>query len=310
MEFNSDFYFQLEASAGPLYHAMSEAAQKSQQPRRHPLLQVQNGRAESPAWYLIQAAEFDPDPLTIDNIRIRDTYASESIASAILEMLAAEKWLDRRDDEYHLTAAGRDVTDELLSRSQSLLTGVTIPTHIDVARLEHLLRRVINACLDCDNPPGNWCLVHSRNRAPDDEKSVVVRLLHYFSDFNAFRDDAHMAAWQPTGVTGNHWETFAYVIAGLADTSISLYEQLSYRGYSIEDYDDALLELVTRGWISYMDKSHVVTDAGATIHAQVESLTDQYFYAPWFKELSEAELTETGELLRVLREDWTRSDNI
>ncbi|MEM7126179.1 MAG: hypothetical protein AAF702_07620 [Chloroflexota bacterium] len=305
MELNSEFYFQLEASAGPFYQAMGKIAQsQAEQPPRHPLLQVQSGRAESPAWYLVQAAEFDPEPLSVKTLRVRDIYASPAIAQGILEMLAAERWLDRRGGAYHLTDLGRTVTTELLTRSQSLLAQVDVPAHIDLIRLESLLRSVIDASLGCKTPPGNWCLAHSRNRAPSDEEPVIVRLLHYFSDFNAFRDDAHMAAWQPKEVTGQQWETFAFIISGQANSAESLFEQLSYRGYSVEDYAAALSDLTERRWLLPKGDVYVATEVGVAIHTQVESLTDQYFYAPWLEALNERELAETIELLRVLREEW------
>ena len=356
MNLNADFYFQLEASAEPLYQAMGKVAQKlPEQLPRHPLLQVQSGRAESPSWYLVQAAEFDPEPLTVVNIRVRDIYASEAIAQAILEMLAAERWLDRRGDAYYLTDLGREVTKELLTRGPSLLAQVDaqgcsvltvmlvrrlhgsrpdrfqneisptieldpepvrsggtrteqpwvdVPPHVDLVRLESLLRRVIDASLMCGTPPGNWCLAHSRNRAPGDEQPAVVRLLQYFSDFNAFRDDTHMAAWQPTGVTGNQWEAFAFVVSGQAETAEALHEQLAYRGYATGDFALAMTELVNRGWLADNDGRYSVTEEGKALHVEVEALTDHYFYAPWHEALSSAELEETVALLRLLREDW------
>jgi hypothetical protein len=305
MELNADFYFQLEASAGPLYQAMGQVAQnQTEQPAPHPLLQVQRGRAESPAWYMVQAAEFEPEPLTVANLRVRDIYASESIAQAILEMFASEKWMDRRGDAYHLTEAGREVMATLLGRAPSLLAQVAVPEHVDIARLENLLRRIIDASLVCDTPPGNWCLAHSRRRAPNDAQPALRRLLAYFSDFNAFRDDCHMAAWQPQGVTGQQWETFSFVVSGGADTAVSLYDQLSYRGYSSEDFAVALAELTDCGWLAANGDAYQATPQGQAIHAEVERLTDHYFYTPWRTALNEIELAETTELLRVMREEW------
>ena len=305
MKLNAAFYAQLEATAAPLYRAMGTVAQsQAEQPARPPLLQVQSGRAESPAWYMVQAAEFDPEPLTVANLRVRDIYASESIAQALLELLAAEKWLDRRGDAYYLTEEGRKVTAQLLTRGSSLLAQVTIPENVDLERLERFLRRVIDASLECEEPPGNWCLRHSRRRAPSDDESAPIRLLQYFSDFNAFRDDAHMAAWQPKGITGQQWESFSFVVNGQADSAESLYEQLAYRGYSTENFAAALSQLASRGWLSRSNEPFTVTKKGRAIHAEVEDLTDQYFYRPWETALTKAELEETVELLRVMREQW------
>ena len=76
-------------------------------PPRHPLLQLRAGLAESPGWFLVQAAEFDPEPLTVAALRVRDIYASERIVQALLELMAGEQWFDRQGEVYTLTEHGR-----------------------------------------------------------------------------------------------------------------------------------------------------------------------------------------------------------
>jgi DNA-binding MarR family transcriptional regulator len=253
---------------------------------------------------MIQAAEFDPEPLTVAKLRVRDIYASESMARALLEMLASEKWLDRRGEAYHLTETGREVMLGLKARPTQLLHEVALPDNVDVARLEGLLQRVIEASLQCPTPPGNWCLVYSKRRAPGEEAPLLARLLHYTADFNAFRDDAHMAAWQPLALLGYEWEAFSWVASGGAQTAVALFNELAYRGYSQADFAAALSKLVERGWLVSAGDSYQLTEAGRITQAEVEQRTDDYFFAPWHKALNEAEIEETIELLRVLREEW------
>ena len=305
MNLNAAFYDDIQNTAMPFYKAMMAVQQQQEnRPDPPPLLTIRRGYAESPAWYMIQAAEFDPEPLTVAKLRVRDTYASESLALALLEMMASEKWLDRCGDEYHLTEAGREVMVQLKTRTTSLLQDVVVPENVDVARLESLLQRVIVASLQCPTPPGNWCLSYSNRRAPDEDAPLLARLLHFVSDFNAFRDDAHMAAWQPLGVAGYEWESFSWVVNGGANTAVSLFDNLAYRGYSQSDFAAALHNLTERGWLTQDGDGYSLTDAGRAVHAKVERLTDDYFYTPWHEALSEAEIAETIELLRVLREEW------
>jgi DNA-binding MarR family transcriptional regulator len=131
-----------------------------------------------------------------------------------------------------------------------------------------------------------------------------VRLYHYIADFNAVRDDAHMAAWQPLGIKGFEWEAFSFVASEQADTAVALFQQIAYRGYSQEDYTAALQNLSERGWLTQVDDTHQLTDAGRAVQTEVEQRTDNYFYAPWHEALDEAEIAETIELLRVLRDEW------
>jgi len=304
MNLNAAFYDDIQNTAVPFYRAMMAVQQQREQPDPVPLLEVRRGRAESPAWYMIQAAEFDPEPLTVAKLRVRDIYASETMALALLEMLASETWLDRRGDEYYLTEEGRTVMNRLKTRAANLLQGVAPPGQIDVARLEGLLRGVIEASLACPTPPGNWCLAYSRRRASGDEAPALLRLYHYIADFNAFRDDAHMAAWQPLEVTGYEWEAFSFIASGQAETAAALFHQLAYRGYSQEDYAKALQKLTEHGWLAQAGNTYQLTEAGRAVQTEVEQHTDDYFYAPWHEALNEAELAETIELLRLLREEW------
>src|SRR6185295_15094177 len=100
------FYELTQEVGGAIFGAMPAATtQTGAPPAPSPLLQIRRGLAEAPAWYLIQAAEFAPAPLTVASLRVRDIYASERMVAALLELMASEKWLDRRAaDEYHLTA--------------------------------------------------------------------------------------------------------------------------------------------------------------------------------------------------------------
>ena len=208
MNLNAETYNLLMNVVGSFYPVMGRvrAALPEQPPAPPALLTIRGGYAESPAWYMIQAAEFDPEPLTVEKLRVRDIYASPSLALALLEMLASEKWLDRRGADYFLTAAGREVVERLKGRPAQFLADIEPLSADEINQIEARLRRIIDASLAAPTPPGSWCLAHSRRRAPADDSPAIVKLFHYFSDFNAFRDDAHMAAFMPREPEGYIWE--------------------------------------------------------------------------------------------------------
>ena len=268
------------------------------------ILQLRAGLAESPGWFLLQAAEFDPEPLTVANLRVRDVYASERIVQALLELMASEEWLDRSAQAaYMLTAKGRAVLQQRLQRRHELTTGL-MPLPADaIDRIATLLSQLIDASLAAPTPPGSWCLVHSRRRAPAADAPALVRIAQYFGDFNAFRDDAHMAAWQPYELDGYVWEAFSLVCAGAADSAARLFEQLAHRGYSCGEYAAALEILTHRRWLepAATAGAYRVTADGRATREAVERLTDSYFYAPWSC-LNEVEITELHGLLRRFTE--------
>jgi Helix-turn-helix family len=303
---DAGFYELTQEVGGAIFGAMLAAQARADAPPAapSPLLQVRRGLAEAPAWYLIQAAEFDPAPLTVADVRVRDIYASERIAAALLELMASEKWFDRSAaGEYHLTADGRAVLGQLRQRQHRLIAMIEPPRDAQAGRLAALLGRVIEAGLEGADPPGAWCLAHSRNRAPGSDAPPLVQIFQYVEDLNAIRDDAHIAAWRPYAISGHSWEAFAFVYTGHADTADTLFDQLAYRGYSRAEYVVTLENLAGRGWIERADAAgaYRTTMAGQAVHAEAERRTDAHFYAPWSC-LSGDEIAEAHMLLVQLRD--------
>ncbi|NWF68351.1 MAG: hypothetical protein HXY40_04635 [Chloroflexi bacterium] len=298
---DAKLYNLTQETQAALYGAALAARQKQGLPPFEPplLLQVRRGYAESPGWFLVQAAEFDPEALTVDKLRVRHVYANQRLMQALLELMASEKWLDVVGDEYSLTAAGRAVIAATRERTRTLLADFTPLPRAEIERLESLLRRVIESSLNCPEPPKNWSLRYSRRRAPGSAAPAVHKLFHHFSDLNAYRDDAHLAAFLPHRVAGYVWEAFAYVCAGTR-TAEALYDQLAYRGHARCEYAEALHVLAARGWVHATDGGYVPSEAGLTARQKVEQLTDDYFYAGWSC-LGEAEFEETAALLHKLK---------
>ncbi len=304
-ELNAAFYSFTQDILGVLGQAMSAVQVRSTEPSPipPPLLQVKRGYAESPGWFLVQAAEFDPEPLTVAGLRIRDIYASEAIVQALLDMMASEKWLDRRDNgEYFLDQTARDILQRSRDRQNRYIAQLEPLPAEEMAELKQLLSRVIEACRQAPGLEG-WCLSHSINRSPDDRARPLNQIRQYLEDLNAFRDDAHMAAWQPYNISGHVWEAFAHVCSGEAATGDALFNLLSHRGNSRSDYSAALAELAARGWIteSSDDSGYIVSPQGQEIRGTVEGLTDSYFFGPWKSNLSEGEIPRLRDLLEKMQ---------
>lgn len=297
---DAHFYDLTQSLWGAFAGAMAAVRLAEPTPPPPPALQLQAGQAESPAWFLIQAAEFDPEPLSVARLRVRDIYASERIVAALLEVMAAERWLDRHGDDYYLRAEGRAVLDRIRANRTRRLRALTLPDE-PLTRLERALRGVIDRSLVSGDPPGTWSLAHSRRRAPTDDAPPAEKVFQYVADVNAFRDDCHMAAWQPLGVSGRVWETFGLVADGAAVSPDALFDALCYRGYSVADYAAALDELSARGWAAPAADGWQLTDNGRAVRAAAEQRTDAAFYAPW-NHLSAAGLLALGDDIVTLNQ--------
>lgn len=290
---DAQLYDLIQSLWGGFAAAMGAArAREADPPPAAPLLQLRAGLAESPGWFLVQAAEFDPAPLSVDRLRVRDIYASEGIVAALLELMATEKWFDRAGDDprhadYALRFEGRAVLDRMHANRRRWLGALGLPPA--ALRLEAVFADLIDRSLAAPDPPGTWCLAYSRQRAHLAGDSAAARLFQYVADFNAFRDDCHMASWRPLSVAGYAWEAFALVADGAGPTADALFDALAHRGYSVADYAAALADLRARGWIAAGDSGYAITAAGRAVRDEAERQTNTAFYAPW-EHLSAAEL--------------------
>lgn len=126
------------------------------------------------------------------------------------------------------------------------------------------------------------------------------------SCLGAYRDDAHLAAWQPSGLSATALETLTFLWRGEADSLNALCERLTHRGHPSHVYAKTLAELRERGFIEGPDSAPHVTEAGQTFRDQVEADTDRYFFAPWAC-LDDAEKAELADLLTRLRDGLRES---
>ena len=300
---NKDTYNLTQTVQGAIFQGAFNAYQaslsedaKNNQPSPHPLMQIKRGYAESPAWMMIQAKEFDPEPLTVEKLVIRATYSAPSLIQAILELLASEGWLDKQGNYYSLTDAGHNILQNMDNRRRAILADYEPLPQNDLERMARLFRRVIDESFVCQGLPSQWCLIYSRRRAPDESASVLEHLVQYCGDMNALRDDAHMSAFWKYNVIGYTWEAFTYITNEQAQNAEDLVKQIGYRGFSRQEWHDSLEQLVIRGWLELDNNIYRVTSRGIAIREDVEQQTDQYFYAPWSC-LSNGEIEELRELM-------------
>ncbi|MDJ0752310.1 MAG: hypothetical protein QNJ45_02245 [Ardenticatenaceae bacterium] len=303
MEKNADFYNLSQTLAGAIYGA-GAAVQRQTGERPSPappLLQLRSGYAESPGWFLVQALEFDPEPLTVEKLRVRDIYASEQLVAAFLELMRSEGWLVKQSSGHELTESGRSLITSRIQASNERLRHVDLGEWApNLNRLESLLARINDASLKAPDPPGAWCLRHSRQRAYLSEGHPLARIRQYTSDWNAFRDDAHMAAFKMVEPRAYLWEAFTLIGQPEMNSSEEINRRLFYRGHSAEIYENGLLDLVRHLWLNQVGNKFSLTAHGEEIRQKVENLTDQFFFAPW-SILSENEGDELAALMAGLK---------
>lgn len=223
----------------------------------------------------------------------------ENFANMIKNTLEAG-YIAAKNGGYIATDKGRDgkrIVDEAF---HTALSSIGDQCKTDIARIHELLSKAMTSCLEStENPPGTKWLSYSEKGNPSDV-SLTGKIDHIYDNFNAFRDDAHLATWRDHDVDGRTWETLTLIYNGdEIKSGADLQEKRGFRGHSEEAYSEALENLVERGWIELKDGKYVMTEDGQTMRDESERLTNLYFYRPWFV-LNSNEAKE----LRGLLEAW------
>jgi len=259
-----------------------------------------------PEWYgwLLPALVFDPEPVSATRLRIRSPYTSarwynERLASAARQGLLIS--VAGTENEYRLTELGKRAAEHVIGAAYAKMATLQPLPPTELEHLADLLLRLVKSCLTAPEPPGKWCINLSRRTDPGDHAAVVIRIDQYLSDMSAYRDDAHLAAWQPYEMDGHAWEAFTLLWRGEASTLDDLCQRLGRRGYSRDEYRQALEDLIQRGWVAEEAGEYRVTPPGKEIRQAAEETTDRYFYAPWSC-LSQEETEDLRTLLIRLRD--------
>lgn len=228
---------------------------------------------------LLAAYSFHPEPISDEILQRRNPY--QSYAQRIKEAL--QQGLLRLD-EYklaHLTPDGSHAIKEIIQAAYKAMSETDVLRPTDLHHLAQILRKLVFACLEAPEPPGKWSINHSRRLDPGENANPLVRIDQYLSDLAAYRDDAHLAAWQPLGFDGPTWETLTLIYRKEAQSREELIQRLAFRDRPRQTYENAILSLLNANLITERRDILVATPKGEQVRQTAEEQTDTYFYAPW-----------------------------
>jgi DNA-binding MarR family transcriptional regulator len=261
------------------------------------------GLEDGDIFFLQLAYGFDPDPITPKHFIRRSPYGNPARYKAQMEGAVERGWLEAiGEGQYILSDKGRETAESFFNLNQKLLTEQESLPEDKIKRIAKLLRKVADHARALPEPADKWKWGLSWGSRFDrgDSAPPIMQLRRPLIDLYAYREDAHIAAWQPYSVNGQVWEVLTYVWRGEAGTAAELTEQLSeYRDYDEAAYAAALKELSGRGWVAKEDGKYVITEEGKRVRQEAEDTTDRYFYAAW-SALDEAETKELKGLMKKL----------
>jgi hypothetical protein len=237
-------------------------------------------------------------------LRLRSPYTATRLYSERLAKAARGGFLTRvaqAEHAYGLTELGRQAAQQIMRAMYAQIATLQPISSTHLERLAGFLHRLVMSSLTAPEPPGKRCLLQSRRIDPGITAPAVVRIDQYGGDLAAYRDDAHLAAWQPHNLNGHAWDALTCLWRSAAATLDGLHQELERRGHSRDEDRQALEDLLQRGWVGEQTGNYQVTPLGQAIRQAAEEATDQYFYAPWSC-LSQGETEELRTLLMLFRD--------
>jgi len=245
----------------------------------------------------------EPVPFAVERYHALSPYTARERQVETLGKLAQLGLLERVGEEaYRLTEPGREMVQTIFCTAHHALGAAEPLPAGEMAELNRLLRRLVEATLEAPEPEEKWAIAYSRWTDPGEDAPPSALTDQYLTDLIRFRDDAHLAAWKPYGVSGNAWEALTFVWRGEAGTAEDLVEKLPYRSRTVEDYREALHDLVARAWIVEESGTYSLTEAGTQVREDAEEATNRLFFAPWAC-LDRSETARLRELLTRMRDE-------
>jgi ribosomal protein S19E (S16A) len=250
----------------------------------------------------LTASGLAPNPISVEVYSRRNPYANPSGIKQLLSDMAAAGYLEMDGNGgYLLSTKGAAAVDSTNETFYKHINNVDQFPDDKRKELSDLLAKLVVASTEADLANGNLCLNISFNGHPQVEPDSLAAIDQRIDDLHAFRDDAHISAWTPSGVNGHTWEVLSFIWNGEANTVEKLVERLPFRNYTAGHYIQTLDDLTTRGWVEPGDDGYIITETGRNIREDAEMVTNNNFFGPW-KVLTDEEFTILGELLNELKE--------
>ena len=287
-----------------LYPAI-EAASLALAPICNPILEKKCGEfglAMREVLLLSAVPTFEPEPVSAGFLNIRSPYTSPDQYRKVLEHLSEKGLLVTHDGEgYRLTDQGLSAVKEFFSALHSILASFHPLPVTEMMDLASRLKDLADACLDAPDPPGTWCIRHTRRLDPGRRVPMMARIDQFFDELRAYRDDAHLSAWHGYENNGHAWDILTYLWVEKQAVPGIINQALSRRGNSMEETLNALTSLVRKGWVSREDNWFRITPFGREIRRTAEDTTDRYFLSP-LRRFPERELERAMELIDDYRQ--------
>ncbi len=241
---------------------------------------------------------------SVEDFQKRDPFTNPEQFEKAFARFDVKGWIiPLPDEKYQVSLRAQDAVRMIVQAGDSHLASFDLMPDADLIQLIYFLKQLWTANLEAPEPPEKWAIA-TRFRIADEKSPFIVQIRELLMDLFAYRDDSHLSAARPHfGQAGIIWDVLSSIANDSAVNTRQMTERMSFRGYEENDYEVAIQAAIQIGWVEAANETNTFrpTAKGREIRAQVERLTDEYFYRPW-SILSDDELDKLYALLMKLYE--------
>jgi DNA-binding PadR family transcriptional regulator len=227
------------------------------------------------------AFQLQPQAISKELLLRRNPYNNPADRKEILAEAAKVGYLVQEGENYLISEKGKATITDV---HQSFYAHVNQIDHFPAEKMKalaDLLEVLVKSVAKTKLSDGLFCFDCSHNGHPPVDPGTLAHVDQLLDDLNAFRDDAHIAAWKSTGLDGHTLEVLTLVWNEQASTADQLVELLPYRSFLLNDYQSTLEKLEKKGWIVKGTEGFIASDEGKKIRDQIEDATDTNYFTPW-----------------------------
>lgn len=254
---------------------------------------------------------FNAEPFSVEEFMRLFPYGSVGVNTNRFESAKRQGFLvASTENKFRATEKGLFWVDQLKQAAEAPLKSLRPIAPDDFQRMLGYAGRLALASLSTPEPQLRFGASHYYQNMHPGESAFPIRLfIHNFGTLDKFRGNAHHLTWKHFGIEGNRWEVFSEIWIGKNKTLDKVFEELSFRGITRDEYSHILHELTALGWIEETEGTYQLTAEGKRIREETEALTNNTFFAPWSC-LSESELADLFNLANQLRDGLkTKGEN-
>ncbi len=227
----------------------------------------------------------EPETAAVIELRKLSPYTSMNRFAALLGgAMEAGLLQEPEPGTYRLTKRGQELVKAVSTRSEAMIAELAVLDRGDAERLLALLTRVVDTAVAIPTPREPWFTVQARRLLQVDADPVAA-VVGCLACLDAYRSDAHAAAWVSTELEPVAAEEMTVLWRESAMPFTALMERLEgrghRRGHSHDEYRAGLHELRQRSLVEGPDDALQLSGKGRELREMVEEETDRRFHAAW-----------------------------